>query len=236
MIIIPDIHGRLFWEKPVKEYLGHEHIVFLGDYVDPYHDEFINRRHMLRRLGEIINLKRENPDSVTLLLGNHDLQYLDSRMRAGRYDFANRETIRQIIEKAAGLFQITFTQGKYLFTHAGLLEGWIKHSRKRMQNLPEDDKDVPEALNTLWNDPRQRASLLLALADTPTSRNGMNVYGSPVWSDAMDMRTDRPEVDGFLQVFGHTYSPQGPILREYFACIDCGRAFRLTEDGTLKII
>jgi hypothetical protein len=31
MIIIPDVHGRTFWRQTVQEYLGKEHILFLGD-------------------------------------------------------------------------------------------------------------------------------------------------------------------------------------------------------------
>ena len=36
MIVIPDVHGRTFWRQAVNEYLGKEHILFLGDYLDPY--------------------------------------------------------------------------------------------------------------------------------------------------------------------------------------------------------
>ena len=36
MIIIPDVHGRTFWRQAVNDYLGKEHILFLGDYLDPY--------------------------------------------------------------------------------------------------------------------------------------------------------------------------------------------------------
>lgn len=39
MIIIPDIHGQDFWKKPLQEHLGKEHILFLGDYLDPYEDK-----------------------------------------------------------------------------------------------------------------------------------------------------------------------------------------------------
>lgn len=39
MIIIPDIHGRQFWRHIAQEYAGKEHIVFLGDFLDPYRDE-----------------------------------------------------------------------------------------------------------------------------------------------------------------------------------------------------
>ena len=38
LAIVPDVHARDFWREPVKEILKDTdaHIVFLGDYVDPY--------------------------------------------------------------------------------------------------------------------------------------------------------------------------------------------------------
>ena len=40
IIIIPDVHGRTFWRNAVEKYRNVKdvHIVFLGDYVDPYQD------------------------------------------------------------------------------------------------------------------------------------------------------------------------------------------------------
>ena len=42
MIVIPDIHGRAFWRRAAMETAGKEHIVFLGDYLDPYPSEGID--------------------------------------------------------------------------------------------------------------------------------------------------------------------------------------------------
>ena len=43
-LIIPDIHCRDFWREPVKKVLSESNckIVFLGDYTDPYWDDFFN--------------------------------------------------------------------------------------------------------------------------------------------------------------------------------------------------
>ena len=86
MIIIPDVHGRDFWEKPVLERLGKEHILFLGDYLDPYDYEGIPNEKVFPRLEEILYLKQKHPEDVTLLLGNHDLHYVDRRLDGGRRD------------------------------------------------------------------------------------------------------------------------------------------------------
>lgn len=40
IIVVPDVHGRVFWKEPVREYLDVvDRIIFLGDYLDPYENE-----------------------------------------------------------------------------------------------------------------------------------------------------------------------------------------------------
>ena len=71
-LIIPDLHLREFWKDEVKDWNGS--IIFLGDYLDPYpyewKDEYPNS---IQYLLDILNFKDQNPDRVTLLLGNHKL-------------------------------------------------------------------------------------------------------------------------------------------------------------------
>ena len=78
-IVIPDVHGRKFWRDVVK---GNEdeRIIFLGDYLDPYSEEGITPEDAYNELLDIIAFKKEHPENVTLLLGNHDLGYLDSNI------------------------------------------------------------------------------------------------------------------------------------------------------------
>ena len=76
ILIIPDIHGRIFWKEPCKEFKG-KHIVFLGDYLDPYKHQNILEKTALENFKEILEFKKNNKDLVTLLLGNHDLHYKD---------------------------------------------------------------------------------------------------------------------------------------------------------------
>ena len=84
-IVIPDVHGRKFWRDVVK---GNEdeRIIFLGDYLDPYSEEGITPEDAYNELLDIIAFKKEHPDNVTLLLGNHDLGYLDSNICSFRQD------------------------------------------------------------------------------------------------------------------------------------------------------
>lgn len=123
MIVIPDVHGRTFWRQAVQEFQGKEQILFLGDYLDPYAYEGITPADAYKVFHEIIDLKKEHPDDITLLLGNHDLHYLNPEMEGGRMDYRRREQIIEDITVNANLFCIaesTTIGGKnYLFTHAG---------------------------------------------------------------------------------------------------------------------
>lgn len=76
VLIIPDVHGRDFWKEPVMKALNETdaRIVFLGDYLDPYKQDFDHNHYQETAIGnfnEIINLKKENKNRVNLLLGNH---------------------------------------------------------------------------------------------------------------------------------------------------------------------
>ena len=236
MIIIPDIHGRTFWKEPVHESLGREHILFLGDYLDPYEDEDIGPWEALPRFEEIMALKREHPADVTLLLGNHDIHYLTEKGRGSRYDYIRGAQVKQLIRENTDLFQLTLTAragGKtFLFSHAGILAGWMEHNREYLDDAtPESIDDV---LNGMWADRSAWPVLFSLLADIPFSRWGHAPYGSPVWSDVDDMRTDAPELPGYYQVFGHSQQEYGPVINDHFACLDCRRAFRLTDEGILE--
>lgn len=239
MIIIPDIHGRTFWNVPeVVNHLGEEHVIFLGDYLDPYDYEGINTAQAFDNLLSIVELKKQHPDKVTLLLGNHDLHYMDGRLEGGRYDYLHGLRNRQFFTENAHLFQITyeaeFGGKKFLFTHAGLLRGWVETNRNFFGGpAPEA---VPTLLNDMWADPVRRKTLLATLADIPYSRWGNTEFGSPVWSDVEDIDDSVEEIEGVYQIFGHSQQLKDTVIGEHFACLDCRRPFRLDDNGVLHDI
>ena len=97
-IIIPDVHGRKFWRAAVQ---GHEEdkIIFLGDYVDPYDWEEILASEAFKELQDIIAFKKEHPDNVVLLLGNHDMGYLDREICCCRMDFYREKQIGDLFRE-----------------------------------------------------------------------------------------------------------------------------------------
>lgn len=236
MIIIPDVHGRSFWEKPVQERLGKEHVLFLGDYLDPYEYEGVPIEEVFHRFEEIIYLKQKYPEDVTLLLGNHDLHYIDRALEGGRYDSLHANRNRAAFLDNAALFQMANVQlvggTKILFTHAGVQIGWLAKHRSILDL--EHAADIAESLNKLWWDEIRRPALLKALGDVPYSRFGNCRYGSPIWNDVDDFTVGKEELPGYVQIFGHSQQEFDPVITDFYACLDCRRPFVLTEGGELE--
>lgn len=228
-IIIPDVHGRQFWRSAVQ---GHEEekIIFLGDYVDPYAWEEILPGEAYKELRDIIAFKKEHPDNVVLLLGNHDLGYLDPSICTCRRDSYRAEKIRREFEDNLDLFDIVHIEdvdgGKVLFSHAGIAENWIKHRSKLVGKM---NGFRPEHLNEmLHGNQNERERLFLALADVSWYRGGLDKVGSPVWADVEEYLNGERLLGGYLHIFGHTLHEGSPInVRNYGYCLDCARAFIL---------
>ena len=235
MIIIPDVHGRPFWIQAARDLGGKEHFVFLGDYLDPYGYEGITPEMAFDIFQEVLDFKEAWPDKVTLLLGNHDLHYLDSRLEGGRYDSVRGMFIRELILDHADWFRMAFeTEAggkKFLLTHAGVLRGWCLYNRDVLGTEAPDE--IAPRLNEMWADETLRRSLLGILAQVPYSRWGRHRYGSPVWNDVEDMNDNCEELPGVYQIFGHSQQEFRPVICDHFACLDVRAPFRLTGEGEI---
>lgn len=236
IIIIPVIHGRDFWEKPVRENLGKEHIVFLGDYLDPYEYEGIASWEVFPHFEDIVALKKENPDDVTLLLGNHDLHYLDGDLGGSRYDYIHGARNKKFILDNLSLFQMAYEADvagkKYLFSHAGVMWGWLVANRHLLGTIiPEN---VCEKLNGFLQDRESWPRFFRALGDVSHTRGGPYRHGSVIWSDVDEWEDKYYELPNNYQIFGHTQQEIGPVIGKHFACLDCRRTFRLTENDQLQ--
>ena len=241
MIIIPDIHGRDFWEEAADKY-QYEDFVFLGDYVDPYTEaELIPSWAGIKALKDVIDFKKKYPDRVTLLLGNHDLSYLSDLMPSCRFDYERGIEIYDLLRENTDLFKIAHTKqiGKktYLFTHAGILRNWVEKNRglfPSVDSIADMDKRFSELFDTT-------DELFMALRQCSYCRGGDDPYGSCVWADIrehlFEMEKKVPDKDkNVYQVFGHT-KMLTPMITSRFACLDCQRPVMLDdENGNFKVL
>jgi predicted phosphodiesterase len=128
IIAIGDIHGSTYWIEIVKSNPNSCYI-FLGDYLDPYTK--IDEKALIDNLKAIIELKRQQPEDVILLLGNHDLHYFSSDIvRGSRYNWHLATEAKQLFLENSALFQNAFQRREMIFTHAGISQQWFDEDFK----------------------------------------------------------------------------------------------------------
>ena len=225
LIVIPDVHGRTFWKKALDSDLP---VVFLGDYLDPYPDEGITPEDALQNFRDIIAFARENPDRVTLLLGNHTLHYIGLSADAARFDYDNSREIYSLIRDNKPLFQFAFRWGDTLLTHAGVNSFWLES-----HDIADDIEAIEKHLNRNWeisdrflDDPLYLGCLKDDRGEIGRSRGGRYLVGSPDWNDLRDM-FDSSCLQGYIQVFGHTQLCKTGAVFAYdnWICCDSREAF-----------
>ena len=225
-ILIPDVHGRDFWRSAIKARRDDDMVIFLGDYVDPYPHEHISNKDALRGLKDIIELKKSDPDHIVLLLGNHDMGYIAGRdFCSSRHWDAGHAQLHDLFNENINLFDISYSAGDILISHAGVYLYWMK-----MCNLNLDAfKDFNNRIHS--EDPSIVNKTFLDLYYIDMWRGGWCIAGSPIWADI------RCALKGYnldlKQIVGHTQLEKDPIRIGDITCIDCRRAF-LLEDGELK--
>lgn len=234
-MIIPDVHGRTFWKAAFDENIDKvDHVVFLGDYVDPYQDEGISQKEAFDMLLDIIELKKKYAQKVILLLGNHDCSYVFNDFSKCRHDYLRGRDLRAIFNESIsqGLFQLAWEEkrnGKrYLYTHSGV----IKEFLERHSDIIADSSS--DSLNAILHE--MDASGILD--EVSFYRGGIDSCGSFVWADVRE--TMKQKKDDYLpntyQIFGHTILMSQPIIEENWACLDCQKVFILEKDGEIVTI
>lgn len=193
-IVFGDIHGEEKWEDIVTKHPDAQYI-FLGDYCDPYLSEYTPLR-TVNNLKKIISLKKERPDDVILLLGNHDTHYIYPQSGiCSRFMIDADVEIRTTLKENIELFCNAFTMGRLLFTHAGVSEEWLNYAR-----LLNDENLVPNL-----NSPE----ICPEIFDCGAARGGSKPYSGIFWSDISEMNNP---LKGYVQIVGHTRIEQIKIL------------------------
>ena len=194
--VIGDIHGRKVWHKLVN--IGCDKIIFIGDYVDSF---TLDNTTIIDNLLDIIEFKKEYPDKVILLLGNHDIQYMympDYRCSGFRPEVAN--DIMTIFNDNRLLFNIAYQIDMNLFTHAGVTKLWFNYAKDKLihYGLNENLTNIAVVLNTM-NETANRWILNIV----GEKRGGLRYdYGGPTWADKQE--TWFGALPGLVQFVGHT--------------------------------
>jgi hypothetical protein len=102
-------------------------------------------------------------------------------------------------------------EGKYLFSHAGVLPSWLKANDltlEDLENLPFNSQ---------------------ALMQVSPYRGGWSEAGSCVWGDVREYYS-KEHIPDIYQIFGHTQLSENAIIMKDWACLDCRKAFTLIDD------
>lgn len=234
LIIVPDVHGRVFWEDVFRY---NTDIVFLGDYLDPYPFEEIFPWDALDNFMHILLFAKKNP-KVHLLLGNHDLAYIKRLyLCSNRVDIANYNEIRRLFSNYQYLFTMAYdcsiNRKKYFISHAGITPGWYeKH--------PEIfDKSFAETLCADYiNQLYSKGSLDRILGDVSCNRGGADKFGSMVWADIHE-HANGEEIykTDVIQIVGHSQRSEFPfrIEKNYLVYdVDIRQCVYLDNQGDLR--
>lgn len=244
VLIIPDVHGREFWREPVMKVLNETdaRVVFLGDYLDPYSWDFDHNHYKEQAINifnEIINIKKQYNDRVTLLIGNHDCGYrFDFSICDCRTDYQNMGKISLIFHDNKELFQLAdeeyIADKHYIFSHAGIHKGYIRYV------FPDEydsitEENVVDFFNNAYKTEDPKVIKSLGMYDVYRGYGGYD-YASIVWADFHSWFEEGGN-DGYAyNVVGHTQLKHGcgGIITENIANLDSAEPFIINELGELK--
>lgn len=219
ILCVPDLHGRNFWIEPCHNWQGS--IVFLGDYHDPYPFQ-VSKEESLKNLEELVGFINNNKDRCTCLIGNHECHYLNIRCpKSGRLDMFHYKEVQNLLKKLE-LQWCLFSPGNVIFSHSGILKGWLVDHAKNITDIP-DMSFQDEALDDV--SPYRGGEF-------PSYRE--HKVGSLIWGDLYEY--DRsPHIEGYYQIFGHSQQESNPVIKEDYACLDCRKCFIVdTETKEIK--
>lgn len=212
ILVIPDVHGRPFWHQARELVDQVDQIVFLGDYLDPYSHEGISFAVAFEEFAQILKFKKDNPDKVTLLVGNHDMHYLiNDFMDCSRRNVGMQEHLNQLYNTNLDLFELIHVVDNWIFSHAGVYKEWMDKYEFQLEDLK-----LSTFIKAHWP----------SLEDLSWYRGGYNPVGSCVWADIRE--SVKHEVfPGYRQVVGHTQLNEKPYITDSIMCLDVRRCFIL---------
>ena len=229
ILIVPDVHGRDFW-LPALDYQGD--VIFLGDYTDHYPQEGFTEEDAYQGMLKIVQFKQQNPDRVTLLIGNHEMHYYNDDFPAGRFSREYYPKYHEILTGAdtGKLFQICKQVDNFLFIHAGVTKEWY---HIHYEDFINSGSTLEERLNNVFFE-----KMHIFHEASWKYRWGLHEAGSPLWADGNELLDEKEPFDpNIIQIIGHTpvLTPE-PYLKQYFWLIDNKRLYILRNDAIEKYL
>lgn len=149
LLVVSDIHEKLnILELAITKFKkeNYDKIIFMSDFCDSFTHSDVR---MLECLNLAINFKKEYPDKVVLLWGNHELQYrYYPNYRCSGFNSSCQLVVQQLLTDNHDLFQWYYFNNDYLFTHAGVTNSWFKQVAKEFKYYDNND-NILETIDKL---------------------------------------------------------------------------------------
>jgi hypothetical protein len=204
IICVPDSHQSNHWRKLLKIDLNTiDKIVFLGDYFDCWENEW---PYQGENFENIIQFKKDAPDKIDVLFGNHDTSYLLDERCSGHQPYKAID-IKEMIENSMQFMQVVSVYDNYIFSHAGVSFKWMRYAGiKDFNKINQLFKERPNFFK--WTGP---------------DVFGNNTNEGPLWIRPASLY--RTSIKEFNQIVGHTEVDslrykQSPYSRMNVLCID----------------
>lgn len=203
ILVIPDVHGTHHWEIAKEKINEVDKVVFLGDYINNWESEHPDEEYNLRNIFEF---KKENPDKVKVLLGNHDWAVISGSKlghNCSGYDVKHAPEQKAIFLANYQLLDVAAEFDGYVFSHAGFTNYWVKdmkhHFHIVFDEWPDDETGNP---GKVWD---EKEFSIKFLNDYFHSRT--HIYGDDTFDEQFDELLDW---HGFFSGSGDEIM-QGPL-------------------------
>ena len=194
-LVIGDMHGRVDKAEAFLMYKPEEQHIFAGDYVDSFNQSEENIYQTLKLVIE---------SGAKLVLGNHDIHYLDgSPFKCSGYRDRMANSLNQIFEAFIDRFVPCVVEDGFVITHGGISHG-LGHNLFKTTNIV----NIQNMINSEWDFfIKNRVNNLVGsssrLFNIPKSRGGSHSFGGIFWADYRDEQFyDIPQVFGHSKTFG----------------------------------
>jgi len=220
ILAIGDLHGSDIWKDKLTDITIYERIIFLGDYVDHWTR---SDKDILNNLLDIIQLKKDYPDKVITLLGNHDYYYLIRKFGCSGLRPTMMEKLHEIFTENKKMFlicyQIESDDVQFLFSHAGIHQQYYSNFIDPITCVLDGiDKRIISLADKACNRLAPKINLLhfnyeyRYIYSAGRDRGGLELYGGPLWIDMntliknplREFKVNGNEYKKIIQIVGHT--------------------------------
>lgn len=208
-LFVGDLHGKPDLLPLINRVIKREQIdrmVILGDICD---DWTLSNNGMAYWFQSFANWYARREIETIPLLGNHDIPYFLSKGSSALKrirDIApgfRPGAHRKVHELMADIpFELAWTDGEVIATHAGLTVGWEKQHDLEDKSI----REIVSWMNGLMRRSTQLGDLFMEIGK---ARGGDSVNPSPLWADLSETGKDGDQ--HFTQVVGH--SPVDTVTR-----------------------